>query len=341
MEVAKPYLILVCLAGMLSVAISVAYPVPIGYDFVNFHIKVAESYARGENGMFCDLVMRSNAIPYPPLFHLLLVPSVWMGAGLLFGRILQALFLPLAILTSTWVMSKEHSNEVAMYVGLLLVSSRGYLDSVIQVIPHAINSILLPIAFYSVLRKKSWLFVVVASAMVYTHGLYSIAVLGGMVLLLLWKREWKTVGALALVTLPILIITGIWLTSGVGNWMRGFATEPERALFRIPIQFTILYIGGLAFVLPLMFYKLVYWKKQTSLEQLSLATFLSMMVMVVPVPDRFLQYASIPLAIIASLSLARFREKKYIVPIVIAVFCWFYYVQWMILLTNSYWIFPE
>jgi len=60
------------LVSVLSVSVALSYPVPIGAD-IRFHLEIARVWASGMNGMFSDVALNVNKMPYPPLFHWLLM----------------------------------------------------------------------------------------------------------------------------------------------------------------------------------------------------------------------------------------------------------------------------
>jgi len=62
---------------LVSLAVSLYYLAPIGTD-IHFHLAIARSWAKGELGMFSELPLRVNKMPYPPLFEELFATSTYL-----------------------------------------------------------------------------------------------------------------------------------------------------------------------------------------------------------------------------------------------------------------------
>ncbi len=328
-----------CLA--LTLAVSLALPYPISWDFMCFHIKIAEAWARGENGMMLPLVMQINKIPYPPMFHWLLALGVLIGQGYNFGRLLQIIFSPIVTISCMWLIKKEtDSTEQAFYVGLFLLTINAFMDAAFQVHPQTIEMLLFPIVTYAYLKNKGWLLILASTLMVWVHGIVSIVLLGGIFILLLKeKREAELIGSFAF-SFPMLAVNIYYLVPALQNWMGAPVSTPEEAFFQNPILFTFLYLAPALFVaLPLLVYNLTKWKSLTRFQKVTVLSILSMAIMLVPWPDRFLQYASIPLAWIGSEYLSHFKYKNALMPILLFFFGFFMSIRWVDLITNNYNVF--
>lgn len=271
----------------------------IGVD-IFFHLKIAESWATGNLGMFSSVVMNENHFPYPPLFHFLLVPGVWLGVESAWASVLQVAFLPLAVASFMFLVYKLMGARVAFFGGLLVLGSFAYFDRVVQPQPQAIDFILLPMSYLWFLTAKNRYFSVASVLMVWNHGIVSLSALGGTLLLKLKRHDWRTLTVVALGSSFILAISAWYILGGLGNYGPRVDTNQELYFWSNPL-FVPLYLRFLIVGFPIAAYQLVRSFRGTPLTELSKLCLLSIGSLAVMIPmwaDRWLQYSTIPLALL-------------------------------------------
>lgn len=300
LKVTKPFLFLpVLLAFAITVPLTYVNGLNIGVD-IFFHLKIAESWASGQLGMFSNVVMNENHFPYPPLFHFMLVPGVWLGIESLWTSVFQVALLPCAVASFMFLVYKLRGVTSAFYGGLLLLGSVAFLDRVIQPQPQALDFVLLPLAFYYCLKKLDGKFCLVSVLMVWNHGLVSLAALGGALLAQIKRRRWKVLLVFLLGSSFILGVSAVYLYSGLGNYGARVDTNQEY-LFWHDSYFVPEYAGllSLGFVVGgWMIYQRIKGKPLSAVSKLALLTIASTAVMIPVWADRWLQYCSIPLALL-------------------------------------------
>lgn len=216
------FLVLLTFGYMAMLTYSVPYPN--GRD-VWFHILVARAYFKGQNGMVSPVVMDINNLPYPPLFHLLLVPFVSsVDLAIAATKILQLLFYPLGLLAIMLLVKKYTTGYTALLTGVLLVGTY-YAFSQMQVRPQSLEMVLYPLTIWATLEGKTKTYVATMAAIFYLHSPISIAVGAGTLFYLFRKnkkdvRIWATIAVVA----PIMlyqanfmfnqVFLDRWITSG-------------------------------------------------------------------------------------------------------------------------------
>lgn len=326
----------IALSFGLSLVISLYYPIPIGADF-HFHMKITKLYRQGKLAMLEPDILKVNNLPYPPLFHFMLILVVE-------PRILQALFYPLALTASTFLVWKIRGTREALYTNILLLGSTAFFDRSIQVIPQAIEIILYPLATYYFLKGRNIPFVLVSLIMIYTHGLPALLLICPFILYcFINKREQYEGGKgvflsifgfipFAAFTIPYLL-QGLTLHSGIQN-------PQELAFLQNPAIFTLYYLG---LPLPLLFLfafvqHSIHWKI-TPLHKIAYYTLISLSPLLIFWPDRFFTYASMPLAFLGAkfLDSLKLKSMRAFFLIIVGFFAIYGYAEkWLWLLTNSY-----
>lgn len=335
--------LLVGSAFTLALATSLTYTVPIGWD-IHFHYRVAEAWSRGEVGMWSEIVLKVNRVPYPPLFHLLLVPFLWLHLEYEFTRFLQAVFYPLAILTSTWLMWRHNGKQAGTITAMLLLSSTALIDGAFQVKPQSIEIIMLPVATHFLLEKKQLPFILVSTLLIYTHGLASVAVLGGLFVYGLFNRWKKETLAIALASIPIIIPSIAFMAQAIQKWGPTGDNPQERGFWTNPLIFTVWYIGPLVAGFAVALYNVWKWRRLERFDKTSTLTLLSMTLMLPLWADRWLQYATVPLAYLLANKVARIPDRKtkiVYVWILFLLFLFFYGMAWYWLATRNFYVASE
>jgi len=317
---------------------SLRYDKPVGTDLIAFHMKVVKEWASGKNGMFAPIVMRINKMPYPPLFHLIFVPSFWMGIEYEFARLIQALLLPSALIGSVWVMRKHSGEEAGLYCGMFLLGSLAFTDRLLQAIPQSLDFVLFPIAVYAYLGKHRKTFVLTSLAMIYNHGFVALAFIGGLCLLALIEKRKTEVFSIGVFSTPVILPSLFFLVPTLLNWSTLGETPQEKAFIANPVAFMATYLGFLTVGFALAFYLIFFRRKQLSpLDKICLLTFASLLVMAPIWVDRWIGYVVIPLAFLLSNHITKLetRWKIILIPFVVMGFLFFYSFPWLWLINNT------
>jgi hypothetical protein len=348
------YFVPVFAAFAFTLSLSLWYNAPIGDD-IKFHLKVAESWARGELGMFSAEALSMNRLPYPPLFHLLLMPSVWLGIEIPFAAFLQILLFPAAVLSLELLFWRQGMKFESLLAGALVLGSHAFFDRAVQVAPQALDMILLPFAIYGVVSKKRNCLVVSSTLMIYNHGFVALAILGGLFLFEILRRNYRPVlTALALVA-PILLVSLPYLPQSLSFFGGKYENSQEAQFWFNPLYFTVMYQRLLftGFFVPFSYFSRgiinvlegwadiglkYFWMKWTDMEKASLLTLGSMAVMVLPWADRFTQYSTIPLTVflvgMIMRSKPRIRDAWQYLIVISALL--FYATIWIWLFANQF-----
>lgn len=322
-------------------AIFLVYQAPIGVD-VQFHLKIAEVWARGEDGMFAKIALDTNKIPYPPLLHWILVPAVLLNSEILYAAVLQIFFLPLAVASSMFLVWKHYGRQAAMLEGLLLLGSFAFVDRAMQVNPQALDLMLLPLAFYTFLKKDRDGCVIVSLLMILNHGIVGLAAIGGMLLLQLHRKDYKTLLYFSLSSLSILGSQLWYLPQALARMSSGFETLQEAQFWNNPVVFTVLYqrliTVGFLIGLILTLYHFDKHKPLDDMTKLSLATIGTLAIMLPFWADRFVQYSTIPLSllIIGQVVRSKPRQKELWQYGILLCFIAFYAAMWLWLFVGLY-----
>lgn len=307
-------LLVILLMFAYGCAVAILYTYPIGAD-IHFHIYVANYYAHGENGMFSPYVMAINRFPYPPIFHLLFVPSIWLGIQLEFAKVLQIILYTATITTSIYLMRNQRGKEAALLTGLLLLSCIGYWDRTLQAIPQTFDMLLFPLILQAYLTKKTWHYLLLSGLIIYAHGPAAIALIGGTALLGIMQKRWKQTAILIAIILPIILVSLPYYQGAMTSWSGGDDTPQETNFLGNPLLFTYAFVGllGMGFVPFIQKLQPSKWHLSTDLEKLSILTIISLLPMLILWPDRLLAgYIQLPLAylLVSVVSVWKSKEGK-------------------------------
>ena len=265
-----------------------------------FHLDIAEQYAAGNLAGGFDVGFAVDKTFYPPLFHFLLVPGYWLGASEFYALVFQVLFLPVAVGSFVFLVFRLRGVTSAFYGGLLLLGSMAFLDRVIQAQPHALDLVLLSWVFYFCLFRKGKGFVVASVLMVWNHGVVAVSALGGVLLAQLRWRRWRLFAGWLIGAFPVIAVSLLFLVSGLRSYGAAVDTDQEY-LFWHSITFVPEYLGLLTagFVVGgFVVYKFLRGQVVSAASKLAVLTVLSAAVMVPMWADRWLQYSTIPLALL-------------------------------------------
>lgn len=327
--------VLIALAFTLTTAISLRYNRPVGWD-AYFHLYIANDWANGKIGMFSNITMNVNYMPYPPLFHLLLVPSIWLRLGFEFARFLQIIHYPFVLIASCWLLKKHYDWKTAFYGTTLLMANIGIFDYTFQAIPQALEMILYPLILHAFLSMKKKWFVGLSTAMIYTHGLASVSFIGGLVLHAFIEKRKKEALAIIILSLPIIIITGLYLPPAMARWGKMLDDEVEKMFWFNPLLLSATYQGLLIFGWAVSFYDAYHWRKLTQFQWSCILTIMTLLLMLLPWPNRFLGYVAMPFAYLMAPKMAHSKIWKVLLIPLFITFAYYYFIPWLMLATNDF-----
>ncbi|MHA1407947.1 MAG: hypothetical protein ACTSSG_11295 [Candidatus Heimdallarchaeaceae archaeon] len=338
MNIYKISIVSLSLLFLLSVLVAtLVTPHPIGAD-VYFHLDVARIWSRGENGMFSDLVFKVNNFPYPPLFHWLLVPSIWFNSETLWCRILQIILSSFCFIGMLLLVNKFQGSKESTLTGIFLLSNFAFIDALIQCRPQSLDMALMVVFFFCFVAYRKIGLVLSMVSLGWNHGIASIMDYWSVLFYGFKKKGWfKIFLSTVLLLSPIIISTVVFLQSGVKRFS-GFETWQEYLIFVNPLQLIPFYSGATLLGFPYIIYDLKNWKKISELEKVMVVSVLGLTVMIPFWSDRFLQYATMQLSCIASCRLAKNRTLLLgFLPFLIMAFVIYQINLWWINLTGNWW----
>lgn len=331
---------LIYLVGLILA--SALTPIPIGTD-VYFHYDVARHYANFELGMFSDTVLEMNQFPYPPLYHLLLVPSIWAGLENVFARLMQ-ICLPFLIYLSTVIFIGKLTNpKTQLITALLLTSTMGFVDGTIQARPQGLSMILVPVALYFYIKRADNKFVASSAAVTYTHGIAGLANLWTLMIYGFLKKHWtKTFIKLTIVLSPILLSTILYVGGAMSKWGGMFDTYQEYLIFTEPFTMIPYYSGMTLIGWIYLLYNLATWSKRDMLEKTLCLSLIGLTIMIPLWADRFLQYSTLTLACLSAIGLAKSsKAQKIVLPLIVLMYVLVMANLYWITFTNNWWLYPQ
>lgn len=334
-------------AFIITFTIAMWYRYPIGVDW-QFHLRIAEAWARGENGMFTELVMRINKMPYPPLQHWLLLPAVWSPDEYFATALFQMFQLPLAVFAIMFALWKIDDNKYsAVFAGMLVMGSFAYLDRTLSVSPQGLNFIFLPLAMLFFVKRRLKLATAFSTAMIYTHGVVGICLLGGIWLWALKKRQWLYIILPIILALPVILPTVPYLVTGWNRMAGGAENDQEIEFWASPLMFTVTYLRLPIIGFPLSLFLIYKWRKHdeggevVELQKIAILTLVGMLVMFYPWADRYVQCSAIPLSMLIAPIAARSKYRQTWFLGVYFAFLFMYVALWLWLAFDFYTILPK
>lgn len=316
--------------------------IPIGTD-IHFHYDVARQYSIGKFGMFSDIVFETNLFPYPPIFHVLLVPSIWLNIEYIFAKLLQ-IVLPFLIYASTVIFMRYHTNQkTALITALLLTSTVGFVDGTIQARPQGLTMIFIPIALHMYLRNNSNGYAIFSGALAYIHGAAGLVNVWLLSLYGFTKKHWKgTFIKLALIVSPIILITVYFFGGAISKWGGVMDTYQEYLVFTQP-QTMIPYYSGMTLIgWVYLAYNMTRWDKLSPLEKTLCLSLIGLTVMIPIWVDRFLQYATITLSCLSAVGINKSKRAQQIILPLLAIMCALVMINvYWITFTNNWWLYPQ
>jgi len=236
-----------------------------------------------------------------------------------------------------FLMWKHYEDQtLVLTTGLLAMGSYAFVDRAMIVAPQALNMIFLPLVFYFYLKRQTTYFALFAGLMVWNHGFAALPCLGGICIYALMKRNWKPVLLLVLVSLPMVVPCIPYVFSGWSRMSGGYETMQEQIFWTNPLHSILAYQRLICVGLPLAVYFVWRWKERSELEKICLLTVASMAVMILPWADRFLQFSTIPLAVLLSSYFMKSKWRELWLNIVVVLFILFYLTLWLWVFADFY-----
>jgi len=289
-------------------------PFPDGRD-AWWHILVARAWYKGMNGMISPIVMDMNRLPYPPLFHLLLIPFAYsLDSSLLAVKVMQLFFYPVGTLFLMLLVRKYYGSMFAIVFSLAIMGTYFSMNQM-QARPQSLETLFYPIAFWALLENRTKTFILSIAAMFYTHSPISIALALGFVVYALRQNKkdlkvWFSVVAVA----PILLYQASFMFNQIffERWFAvgdiGIIIETQ-AFVADPLFWLLngLGVNIAAFALiPWLLYK---WKDQSKFTQVMLYSFFGMLLIVPTWYQRTFMFTIIPMAFFTALSVMNVKNK--------------------------------
>lgn len=337
----KLYLILALSYLVALVTASTVMRIPVGTD-VHFHFDVAEIWANGQNGMFSDKVFEVNLFPYPPIFHWLLVPGVWLNIEFLWAKAFQVA-LPFGIFLATTLFMMRHTNPKATVVtAMILLSTIGFTDGTIQCRPQGLAMIFIPLTLHALISSQKRQFLASNTLLAYTHGVAGLANTWLPMLHKLFNRKMlKTALTAILLLLPLATITAIYFGGALNKWGGHMDTYQEYLVFTQPHTMIPYYAGTSLIGWAYVAYTLLKWDNASDLEKTLALSVLGLTIMIPFWADRFLQYAIVGLSCLAGAGIARNRRMFYIlIPLIAVMMVAVQFNIYWVTFTDNWWLYP-
>jgi hypothetical protein len=319
-------LTIIAIAFVATLAAVLSTTQPIGADYY-FHLEAATFYAHGQFSAGINFVLNFINFPYGfhvSLFHLFLVPLVWVGQPYLFTRILQVLFLPLTLALTMWLVYRFGNPMAAVYSGMALLGSWAFFDGALQVRPESLDLLFYPLIVAAALTGQKLRFVGLAVITVYSHGIAALSNIYGLALKKLKEKSWqKTVVVAALVVLPVLAVSVAYVGGAFKQWGGyGLTENPQEHLFwTAPVGFIPYYMGATILGIPFLFRRV-----KSEFEQLILWGLAGVTIMLPFWADRYLHYVSLPLAIYAGLGIVGLKGRWKLIAVLVLLDIFIVYV---------------
>jgi len=136
---------------------------------------------------------RENFVDHHFLYHILLVPFVWLGNGL-YAVKLSAVFFPAIFITIWYWFWREQGNKQALLFTLLPLLNEALTFRLALVKANSLSLIFLLLVFFALQKNKNKLLAVLCFLYVWAYGGWVIAPLAvGLWCLIFWQRKLKKI----------------------------------------------------------------------------------------------------------------------------------------------------
>lgn len=242
--------------------------------------------------------------PYPPAFHftIAVLSVLFLADPLQIISALQVIMFSSVILSTYYLLYKKSDPFASILCALLLASSPAFWDRASQAIPQAVDLLLFPLIFYFYLERKDKAFIGVSTFAVYNHFAYSALPIAGLFLhSALRGGDIKKFVFVALLSLPLASFMA-YNYAGIAAESSGMQSSQEMAVLGEPL-FAIKYLGYPLFFLLFAVGVRLRFKTATDLEGVLLIWLMSLLPLAMYFPDRLVQYAAQPLAMLGAIAL--------------------------------------
>lgn len=332
---------IVFMAGMaLSIGATLVTPTPIGADYY-FHLQMAEEWMTGSFAMFGELAMRVNHYPYFSILHFMLIPTVLMGNPYGFAKILQVTFYTLSLGLTMMLAQRRGGPKAATVTGMILLGCLSFTDAAIQVRPQSLAMVLYPLALGFYISNQKGGFAASVISLVYTHGIAALSLVYSLLAVKLRDSDWrKTILVTAIAISPILLVSLAYFGGAYQKWSGIDASSQEHIFWKNPLVLTPLFSGATLLAVPILGYAAATWKKQSNYAKMLVISVLGSLPMLPMWPDRWLQYISIPFALlIADWTVNRKKiENAIVLPIILALFLIYQANYWYVTLSGGWFV---
>lgn len=317
-------IILICFVFGLSFLFVISVANPIGSD-VYFHLDVAKYIIHGDFIGAWNYVINVNQFPYGLFFYhavvlgpIALSPDPYLGL-----RILEIVFMPLTFLATLWLVWKQASAKAALFTGFALIASWAFIDGTFQARPESLDLLLFPIIIYAVLTVKKKTASLASIVTAWNHGFAGISNLFGTFIYKLRDKTWtKTLILTILAVSPVIVLGFIFFQGAINTWLVTQRNSPQQYMFwHEPFPWIPYYAGLTLLGIPFLLRR-----HKTKIETLMTYTFIGNTAMLVFWADRWLQYSTIPLAILFGIGISRLHNWKLYAMIAVSVAWTIFYV---------------
>jgi len=329
--------LLVIAAFYFTTSATLSAPQVIGADWY-YHIELSKILLSQGFFQACNYNLQHISYPYGFFgFQLLILgPSVIMGQTQLYSRILQILLLPTTFTLVLWVTAKQGGSKAAFIAGIMLLGCWSFVDGAFQVRPESLDLLLFPLIVLALMSTRKKTFAGLSALSIYSHGPAAFSNIYGLAANRLRQKSWrKTILLTLLIVFPVLAISAWYITGALNFWGHQTATSnpQELAFWQTPLNFIPNYMGATMIGIPFLFRR-----GKTGFESLLTWGVAGSLLMLPLWADRWLQYISIPLAMLAGVGISRMSKlKQTLIIVVLFIVFAFYYITFMSVSFSHLW----
>lgn len=276
----------------------------------HFHHKLATGWLNRDFPLLDDNYFLSGS-PYPPAFHITiaLLSKIFFASPLTIMNLFQILLFPLILVSTFYLVYKNTNPYTALLSICFLLSSIGFMDRNMQVIPQAVDVLLFPVAIYFFMEKRKKEFLITSVFLIYNHGIYSTLLIAAL-LIFSFKHERNRVKEfvkIGLYSIPLYLIMSPFF---LGSFSPAAAiNSPQKELFLKNPIYGIFYLGYFLFITTIVSIYLYRGKERSRFETILFYWLIALLPLFPFFPDRFISFAVQPLAIISAVAFGRFIKS--------------------------------
>gem|GEM_PF-2915770 len=276
----------------------------------HFHHKLASGWLKGDFPLLEEKYFLSES-PYPPAFHITiaLLSKILFASPLTIMNIFQILFFPLILISTFYLVYKKTDIYTALLSICFLLSSIGFMDRNMQVIPQAVDVLLFPIAIYFFMENRKKEFFITSVFLIYNHGIYTTLLIASLFIYTL-KYEPKRIKEftkIGLYSFPLYLLMSPFF---LGSFSPAAAiNSPQKELFMSNPFYGFFYLGYFLSLTTIISFKFYRKKEKTKFETILFYWLFTLLPLFPFFPDRFISYAVQPLAIISAVAFSKIIKK--------------------------------